>query len=356
LGNFVICGVKFTLTEDQYKFLVGAQRREKVSKRYKKITVILMLHQGHSIVSIEQALGIDDNTVRRYYKRYEEKGFERFVSDNYLRYKGKLTSDQEELLAAHLEDNYYADAKMICEYVIQEFNVNYSVSGMTKLLHRIGFVYKKTKAVPSKADEAAQVEFLEETLPSLLEEVDQGQAVIYYADGCHPTHNTNNGKGWIKKGQDFKISCNSGRDRVNINAAINAMKPEHMVYELPESVNAQSTKRLCQMLMKKHRHKKIYLICDNARYYRNRWLKDWIEEQRVELIYLPAYSPNLNLIERLWRFMRKKVINCYYYDNLEKFRESIEEFMNNGKNWKAELRSLMTMNFQTIGGCSVHSK
>jgi len=355
LGIFVNCVVEFKLSTEQYKFLVKAQRKEKASKRYKKITVLLILHQEHNITAIQSALGIDDNTVRRYLNKYKEKGFDKSVSDNYLRYQGKLNEKQLEELSNHINEYLYSDAKSICVYVEKTYGVIFTESGMTKLLHRIGFVFKKTKSIPSKADEAAQVEFLEETLPEILEEVESGTAVLYYADGCHPTHNTNTGKGCIKKGKEFEINCNSGRDRVNINAAVNALKPEHIVYELTDSVNAQSTKRLCQQLTKKHQSKTIYLICDNARYYRNKMLKKWVDNQRIVFVYLPPYPPNLNLIERLWRIMRKKVINSFYYENCLASKESIEDFLKNGKRLKEELRSLMTMNFRTVEGVSFHS-
>ena len=93
---------------------------------------------------------------------------------------------------------------------------------------------KQTKAVASKADEEAQCQFLEETLPELLQEVKSGKAEVYYADGTHPTHNTKTGRGWIRKGQTFKVDCNSGRRRVNINAAVRASKPEHLVFDIAD--------------------------------------------------------------------------------------------------------------------------
>jgi hypothetical protein len=118
----------------------------------------------------------------------------------------------------------------------------------------------------------------------MLAEMERGEAVIYYADSCHPTHNTKTIRGWIRKGQDFEINCNSGRKRVNINAAINATKPENLVYELAETINAQSTQRLCRKLLKKHPGKKIYLICDNAGYNRNALLRSWTAHLSSPLI------------------------------------------------------------------------
>ena len=66
---------------------------------------------------------------------------------------------------------------------------------MCDLLKRIGFVYKQTKTVPRKANEAAQQAFPSEELPAILERVESEAAELYYADGCHPMHNTRTGRG-----------------------------------------------------------------------------------------------------------------------------------------------------------------
>lgn len=315
-----------------------------------------MLHQGHSIELIEAALGLDDNTIRRYWEGYEEKGIDTYLADHYVPYCGKLTEEQEAALVKHVDSYLYTDVKAIIEWVIEQYGVCYSVSGMRDVLHRLGFVYKHTKAVPSRADEQQQLAFLDEVLPDLLEQAQQGEAVVYYADGCHPTHNTKTGRGWIRKGQDFEVDCNSGRQRVNINAAVNALKPEHVVYDVADTINAQSTQRLSRKLLRKHPKKKIYLICDNARYNRNKMLQAWAANQRIEFVFLPAYSPNLNIIERLWRFLRKQVIHSIYYDAYDKFRKSIIAFLENIKAYKLELRSLLTLNFRTVGGTSVYAQ
>lgn len=348
--------MQFQLTTDEYKKLRKLQRHERNSRNYKKITVLIMLHNDYKINDIESALGLDDNTIRRYASLYSEAGLMEYLQDHYVGCSGKLSIEQESELVFHLAENLYIDSNLVRSYVCSMYGVQYSQSGITKLLHRLGFVYKQTKSVPSRADEAAQQDFLESTLPDIVKEVKAGKALLYYADGCHPTHNTKSGRGWILKGKDFEVDCNSGRQRVNINAAINAFKPEHIVYETTDSINAQSTQRLCRQLLKKHANKKIYLVCDNARYNRNKMLSEWVKGQRIEFVFLPPYSPNLNLIERLWRLMRKEVINSIYYDTYSKFKIEIEHFLNNGKTYKKELRSLLTLNFRTVGGTSFYAQ
>jgi transposase len=357
LGKIVFFGVDYKLSKKDYERLRALPRNKKLSRRrYRKVTVLVMLHQGYSVEMIEAALGLDDNTIRRYWEGYQEKGIDTYLADHYVPYCGKLSAEQENELSEHLDEYLYLDVKPIIAWVQDKFGVIYTVSGMRDLLHRLGFVYKKTKAVPSRADDEAQVEFLEEVLPDLLQQVEDGQAVVYYSDGCHPTHNTKTGRGWIRKGQDFEIDCNSGRKRVNINAAVNALKPEHLVYDIADSINAQSTQRLCRQLLRKHPGKTIYMICDNARYNRNKMLQQWAAGQRIEFIFLPAYSPNLNVIERLWRLMRKEIIDSIYYDCYAKFRQGIIDFLDDTKAYKSELRSLLTLNFRTVDGTSVYAQ
>lgn len=356
MGKNVYCVMDLNLSHEEFKELRKIQKKPDLHpRRYKKVTVLIMLHQKHSVVVIEAALGLDDNTIRRYVRGYQKKGLKKYLESGYIPYSGKLNDTEKELLKLHLQDHMYSTAEEICNYVSNEFGKKYSVSGMTDLLHSLGFVYKLSKSVPGKASDQAQREFLETTLPQLLKEAKKGDSVVYFTDGCHPTHNTKTSRGWIKKGEDFEINCNSGRKRVNINGAVNALKPEHLVYDITDSVNAQSTKRLCQKLLKKHPKKTIYMICDNARYYRNKMLKEWSKEKRISFIFLPAYSPNLNLIERLWRLMKSKAINSFYYEKYEDFKTGILNFLSNLKGIKLEVRKMLTLNFRTVDGTSVYA-
>ena len=180
--------------------------------------------------------------------------------------------------------------------------------------------------------------------------------MIYFADGCHPTHNTKTSRGWIRRGQDFEIDCNSGRKRVNINGAVRASKPEHLVYDVTDTINAQFSQRLCRQLLRKHLGKTVYLVYDNARYNRCTWLQELAKDQRIKFVFLPAYSPNLNLIERLWRLLRQEAINSMYYATYNAFRlrAGILGFLANAKKHKTAIRLLLTLKFRTTEQQSYH--
>jgi len=121
-----------------------------------------------------------------------------------------------------------------------------------------------------------------------------------------------------------------------------------------ESINAESTIALYRQLEAKHPTGTIYVIADNARYYRARIVHSYLKNSRVKQLFMPPYSPNLNLIERLWKFMHKEVLHNQYYDTYGKFKQAVYQFFEkiNAGGYAAQLDSLLTENFHIIGaGC-----
>ena len=130
---------------------------------------------------------------------------------------------------------------------------------------------------------------------------------------------------------------------------INARQPtEVFAVECP-SVNAASTRELYEKVLLANQHKKnVYIISDNARYYKNKALAEWVATTKIIPVFLPPYSPNLNLIERLWKFLRKKIINTCFYRKKEEFRQAVIQFFENIPLYRHELGTLMTLNFHVL--------
>jgi len=87
----------------------------------------------------------------------------------------------------------------------------------------------------------------------------------------------------------------------------------------------------------------IYVICDNAPYYRSKAVQDYLKASRIQLVSLLPYAQNLNLIERLWRFFKKRVLYNRHYETFVEFRTARETFFKNPRNYKPELRLLLTV-------------
>ena len=155
--------------------------------------------------------------------------------------------------------------------------------------------------------------------------------------------------GWLEKGKTKEIRSNCGRQRLNLNGAL-SLKDYEVVIREDESINGQSTIKLFEELDAKNpQAETIYCILDNARYYRAKIVKEYLATSKVKLIFLPSYSPNLNLIERLWKFFRKKILYHKHYSDLAEFKSVTLNFFKNLYSYKEELATLLTENFEITG-------
>jgi transposase len=224
-----------------------------------------------------------------------------------------------------VENHAFTDTKPIRSHIENRFKVQYSVSGVTKLLKRFGFSYKQKIALPSKLDLEKQAQFVQkyESIQANL----TVQCALFFMDAVHPQHNTHTLKAWLPKGKPSYILTNSGRNRLNINGLYNPHNQDVMV-TYHETINSQATIELLEKLKTQYStHENLYVIADNAKYYVSKVLKAYLLENPViKMIHLPAYSPNLNLIERLWKYLRKEVINPFYHEKFETFTHSIQSF------------------------------
>lgn len=323
------------------------QRNEKYKRDYVKVTVLLMLDLGESAEKIALFLGIDDGTVYRHRNNYREKGLDGYLENNYFGYWGKLSSHHISRLRQELNRRLYETAEEICEYVRQEFGVEYRAEGIVPMLHRIGFSYKKTKQVPSGADEAEQAEFVAKF--EQMQAAREPDEVHYFVDGVHPTLNSEASYGWIEKGTEHQVLSNSGRMRMNILGAINANDVTDLITDEYKTINSESAADFFKQIAEKNpQASKIKVFIDNAGYFKKMVKDGLIKDKRIEVKWLPTYSPNLNLIERLWKFMKKTTLKNKYHGTAKGFREKVREFFKHIKDYKTKLESLLTCNFRLV--------
>lgn len=131
--------------------------------------------------------------------------------------------------------------------------------------------------------------------------------------------------------------------------ALNAITHELVTVTNDTYINAQSVCDLLWKISRLNLQRPISLILDNARYQKCILVKDLAKELNIELVFLPAYSPNLNLIERLWKFVKKQCLYSKYYSEFSKFKSAITECLQKTHtSHKQELDSLLTLKFQTF--------
>ncbi len=333
----------YNLSKKKIAELEKLHRSLRDKRQADRVKAVIALSKGWSPAQVAEILLFDEKTSRHYFQSYQQGGGQALLNDNYSGAEPKLTDHQMSELERYLEDRLVPDAKSVIAHIDKQYKVRYSTSGVTDLLHRLGFSYKKPKHVPGKQDPAKQHAFIEE-----YEQIkaDKGENdPIYFADATHPQHNSVPSYGWIKKGKEKELKANCGRQRLNINGAINieTLEPVTGFYD---TINAQAAIHLFAKIEAKHPDANvIYVIVDNARYYRSRLLKQSVKGTKIKLIFLPPYSPNLNLIERYWKFFKKKVLNNHYYETFDEFKRACKSFFRKRKKYLPELQTLLAENF-----------
>lgn len=340
--------MEVVLTDAERQLLRQAQQACRHKAGYVPVTVLLMLDRQRPVATIAEDLGLDQATVYRYAQTYHQKGLSGYLAAEQPGYWGLLSSHQLAGLCRQVDQTLYTDCRAILDWLEATYGVRYSVSGLTDLLHRLGYSYKLTTAVPCLADGARQAAFLADTLAPLLAQAEAGQAVVYFADAAHPTHNTRATHVWTQTGKERALLTVSGRERVNLNAALNAHCPTQVYVDETNCVNAQSTQRLYEQLLAAHAQGPVYVVCDNARYYKNKALTAWLAGTRLVQVFLPPYSPNLNLIERLWKYLRQKIINTAFYRTKGQFKTAVLDFFHRLPEFGQDLASLLTLKFHLL--------
>ena len=135
--------MKGFLTAQEIEILEEAHHSCRLRKSADRIKTILLLNEGYPYKTIAHILRLDDTTVRRYLIEFKEQGIDGLLEDHYHGSTGFLSEAQERDLEIHLRAHTYHSVKAVCFYAQEAFGISYSVEGMTHLLHRIGFVYKR---------------------------------------------------------------------------------------------------------------------------------------------------------------------------------------------------------------------
>jgi transposase len=175
----------------------------------------------------------------------------------------------------------------------------------------------------------------------------RGEVTLYYVDAAHFVLGAFLSYLWSK----FRIFIRtpSGRKRYNVLGAYNAMTGAMVAVTNRTYINSSSVVELLSKLSLIHPEGGVKVILDNAAYQRCYWVRAFSSLVGIELIFLPSYSPNLNLIERYWKFVKKKCLYNHFYRNFEEFCAAIDDcILNANEKYANELKTLMNLRFQSF--------
>jgi len=199
--------------------------------------------------------------------------------------------------------------------------------------------------LPAKAEPEKQKEFLEQELQPRLTEAQAGKRVVLFVDAAHFVLAPFLGFLWSVV--RVFIQAPSGRQRFNVLGALNAITHELITVTNDAYITAESVCALLEKIANLYVALPISIFLDNVRYQKCALVREKAKSLNIELCFLPSYSPNLNLIERLWKFVKKKCLYSKYYEKFPAFKEAISKCLNETMTThKSDLDSLLTLRFQ----------
>jgi transposase len=199
---------------------------------------------------------------------------------------------------------------------------------------------------------AEQREFLETELKPRLDRAEAGRGHVFFVDAAHFVFGTYLCCLWSIVRMHVRAA--SGRQRFNVLGAWNAVTRELVAVTNTAVVNRETMCELLRRVASMGLKGPVTLVLDNARYQRNATVIALAKSLRIELLFLPSYSPNLNLIERLWRFVKRNAVYGRYHATFAAFREAVQEVLEGVPNEHAKsLETLMTLKFQQFDDVSL---
>lgn len=329
--------------------IANYEREFNLSSRIRKrMNVLFLKAENYPHKMISEITGLSLNGITDVLKRYRSNGIERLYNEpkkstpsewlDFIVLIRKSFTDEPPHSVAEAQDRIY-----------KLTGIQRAPTQTRTLMKQIGLRYRKTGHIPAKCNPEVQQEFLENTLEPLVKKANKGKCHLFFVDGAHFTWGVFLCCLWSFV--RVFIPSPAGRLRYNVLGALHGVTHQMEVITNTTTVNAQTVIALMKKVARKFKDQPIYMVFDNAPYMHNKIVKEAATQLGIHLVYLPPYSPNLNLIERVWKYIKKKSLYGKYYDTFEKFRTAIGECitsMNRNKTAKAELKTLLSMKFQTF--------
>jgi transposase len=311
-----------------------------------KMEAVYLKSQGLPHKEICRLSRISENTLRSYLRQFQEGGVERLKRLDFAKPVSDLAEHREEL-EDYFRKNPPRSAAQAAADIERLTGIRRGPTQVRKFLTGMGMKCRKLGMIPAKADAAEQRRFLDAKLWPRLRQARRLRRVVCFVDAAHFVHGPYLGYLWCFV--RLLMRGPSGRKRFNVLGAIDAVTHELTTVCNDTVINAEAVCELLRVLATRYVGLPMTLVLDNARYQRCDVVQQLAKKLRIELLFLPAYSPNLNLIERLWKFIKKECLSCRYDEDFARFKAAIVGCLEEveGKH-EAAIRSLLSLNFQTF--------
>ena len=305
-----------------------------------------MERPGMGSQAIAKLTGTSRNFVDKVIHTYNEFGLQDVL---FIEEKGgrpNRLAGQWTTVAKALTDGVPRSAGEAVNIIQKISGHEFSLTWARVLMKDAGMTFKKLQPVPGKADPGKQKQWIADIQP-VIEAARKGELRLLFMDAVHFTLEAFTCRVW-SKGQ-IHLPTGAGRNRFNLLGALDPFTLEHIQSHSMVYVDAEQVKMFLEKVRDQSGNRPVSIVLDNARYQHCQAVKDKAAELGITLIFLPPYSPNLNIIERLWKYTRKEVLNARFFETPALFHQALRRFFEEDiLHHQDSLRTLLTLKFQTF--------
>lgn len=339
--------MNITFSDSEISMLKNYRDKQKDERLKIRFIALLMIASQSTVEYVSHVIGCSARSIQNWIDIYMVKGVDGLNSFNYKPKESYLNFNQINQVVIYVLFYSPCKVKEVNEYIKDKFNVSYSDESVRQLLLKRGLKFIRPKTVPGSPP---SVDKQNQFVDQYRELRNRPGVKVLCGDAMHLIHQNIPGLCWGDPKLPPVFETNSGRKRLNI---LGAYDPEtHSLVHLSgeENCNAERVVEFLERIY--HAHKgssEIHLILDNAKYFHSKKVREWLENYpKMNILFLPPYAPNLNLIERLWRFAKDKLVKGKYYREYKTFRAKVFQFLNNIKDYEDDLKSLLVEKFEIV--------
>lgn len=338
--------IKLTFTTEEQQCLNHGRYYYPCPRVQRKIEALWLKSHNIPHKEICKIAQISSTTLTSYLREYQTGGIEALKTTHFYRPQSELNAHKQ-TLEAYFKEHPPTSVKQAMATIESLTGIKRSPTRVRIFMKNMGLECRKIGMIPAKADVQVQEDFKKNELEPRLEEAKAGQRAVFFVDAAHFVLAPFLGMLWCF--ERMFIRAPTGRQRFNVLAALNAITHELIMVTNDTYVNAATVCDLLRQLAELQLGVPITLILDNARYQKCKLVSELAITLNIELLYLPSYSPNLNLIERVWKFVKKTCLYSIYYDNFQNFKQAISSCLaQTHTTYKKDMDSLLTLKFQTF--------
>lgn len=345
---------EFKFTEEEVKAIEHDRYHHPDPRVQRYMEILWLKHHDFDHDTIAKLAGCSRSTVQRTLSTFLDGGLQA-VRQILVRESHCELDPFRDSLEDYFTKNPPRSLKEARRIIEEQTGITRSLSQVSEFLHSLGMKPRKVAAIPippkSTLEEhvKTQNEFKEEKLEPRLEEARQGKRQVLFVDAAHFVFAPFLGFLWCVA--RMCVRAPHGRKRFNVLGALDCVSHKLIQVTNHSYINSVS---VCQLLRAVADAAvpgvPVTLILDNARYQKCALVTNLAKELGIELMYLPSYSPNLNLIERVWKFVKGECLYSTTYDNYEGFHTAIQQCLDDLPNkHKEAMNTLLTHKFQDLG-------